>query len=212
MIPDFLKLWALTPEASALWPYLAIVFALSYLLGSIPFGMVIAKVMNLGNLREIGSGNIGATNVLRTGSKKAALATVLLDSGKGVVAVLLARWLLGEEAAQIAALGAFLGHIFPIYLKFKGGKGVATYLGIMLALNFWVGLSACGVWLATAVLFRMSSLAGIMASAAAPLLLYYLHSPLAVWLGIVLALLVWLRHKDNIFRILQGTEPKIGTK
>ncbi len=188
------------------------VFMAAYLLGAVPFGMVVARAMGLGNLREIGSGNIGATNVLRTGSKGAALATLLLDSGKGVLAVLLARWSFGEDAAQIAALGAFLGHLFPIYLRFKGGKGMAVFLGIMLALNFWVGLAACLTWLGTAVLFRMSSLCALVASGATPIWLYFLGMPGATILGIILAILVWFRHYENITRLLAGTEPKIGKK
>lgn len=184
----------------------------AYLLGSVPFGMVIARVMGLGNLREIGSGNIGATNVLRTGSKAAAFATLVLDAGKGAVAVLVARALFGEDAAQIAALGAFLGHLFPIYLRFKGGKGMAVFLGLMLALHFWTGLAACAVWLATALIFRMSSLAALVSTAATPVLLFVLGMPGATGLGFVLALLVWVRHHENIGRILRKTEPKIGSK
>lgn len=202
MLPDFITST----------PALLGVFLAAYLLGSVPFGMVIARVMGLGNLREIGSGNIGATNVLRTGSKKAALATLILDAGKGAVAVLLARHFFGEDAAQIAAFGAFLGHLFPIYLKFKGGKGVAVFLGIILALNFWAGLTACAIWLLTAVIFRMSSLSALVSSAATPVVLYFLGMPTAIILGITLALLVWVRHHENIARILKGAEPKIGKK
>jgi len=192
--------------------WMGMVFLAAYLLGSVPFGMVVAKVMGLGNLREIGSGNIGATNVLRTGSKKAAIATLVLDAGKGVAAVLIARAFLGEDAAQVAALGAFLGHLFPIYLMFKGGKGIAVFLGIMLALNFWAGLAACATWLATAVIFRMSSLSGLLAAASTPIWLYVFGMPAAVWLGVVMAVLVWIRHHENIGRLLKGQEPKIGKK
>lgn len=212
MLPDFLRFWGANPAFENQWPWLLGIFLAAYLLGSVPFGMVIAKVMGLGNLREIGSGNIGATNVLRTGSKPAALATLILDSGKGAVAVLVARHYLGEDAAQVAALGAFLGHLFPIYLMFKGGKGVAVFLGIMLALNFWAGLAACGVWLATALILRMSSLSALVASASTPIWLYVFGMPAAVWLGVVLAVLVWVRHHENIGRLLKGTEPKIGKK
>ncbi|MEE9454754.1 MAG: glycerol-3-phosphate 1-O-acyltransferase PlsY [Paracoccaceae bacterium] len=185
------------------------VFLAAYLLGSVPFGMVVARLMGLGNLREIGSGNIGATNVLRTGSKGAALATLLLDAGKGAVAVLLARWYFGEDAAQFAALGAFLGHLFPIYLKFKGGKGMAVFLGIMLALNFWAGLAACLTWLVIALIFRMSSLSALVASASTPIWLYFLGMPSALVLGVTFAILVWIRHYENIMRLLTGTESKI---
>ena len=212
MLPDFLRFWGANPAFESQWPWLLGVFLAAYLLGSVPFGMVLAKVMGLGNLRDIGSGNIGATNVLRTGSKKAALATLILDAGKGAVAVLIARAFLGEDAAQVAALGAFLGHLFPIYLMFKGGKGVAVFLGIMLALNFWAGLAACMVWLATALVFRMSSLSALLASASTPIWLYIMDMPAAVWLGVVLAILVWVRHHANIGRLLKGEEPKIGIK
>jgi len=212
MLPDFLRFWGANPAFEAQWPWLLGVLAAAYLLGSVPFGMLIAKFMGLGNLRDIGSGNIGATNVLRTGSKKAALATLIFDSGKGAVAVLVARAYLGEDAAQVAALGAFLGHLFPIYLMFKGGKGVAVFLGIMLALNFWAGLAACMVWLATALVFRMSSLSALVASASTPFWLYVLDMPAAVWLGVLLAILVWVRHHENIGRLLRGEESKIGKK
>ncbi len=212
MLPDFLRFWGANPAFENQWPWLLGVFIFAYLLGSVPFGMLVAKVMGLGNLREIGSGNIGATNVLRTGSKKAAFATLVLDAGKGAVAVLVARAFLGEDAAQVAALAAFLGHLFPIYLMFKGGKGVAVFLGIMLALNFWAGLAACMVWLATALALRMSSLSALIASASTPIWLYVFDMPSAVWLGVVLAVLVWARHHANIGRLLKAQEPKIGKK
>jgi len=182
----------------------------AYLLGSIPFGMVIARVMGLGNLREIGSGNIGATNVLRTGNKLAAFLTVVLDAGKGGVAVLIVGMLFGQTAAQLAGLAAFLGHLFPIWIRFKGGKGVATFLGILLVLNFWAGLATCLTWLATAVLLRISSAAALVCALAAPVWLWVLGSPHAVGLAAVLGLLVWIKHHANISRILSGTEPRIG--
>ncbi len=212
MLPDFLRFWGANPAFENQWPWLLGIFLAAYMLGSVPFGMIVAKVMGLGNLRDIGSGNIGATNVLRTGSKKAAFATLVLDSGKGAVAVLIARMYLGEDAAQVAALGAFLGHLFPLYLMFKGGKGVAVFLGIMLALNFWAGLAACMVWLATSLIFRMSSLSALTASASIPVWLSVFDMPAAVWLGAVLAVLVWARHHANIGRLLKGQEPKIGKK
>lgn len=186
--------------------------AIGYLLGSIPFGMVLARVMGLGNLRDIGSGNIGATNVLRTGSKKAAALTLLLDGGKGAVAVLLAHSIVGEDAAQIAGLCAFLGHCYPVWLKFKGGKGVATFLGIMLALAWPVGLACCATWLVTAVIGRISSLAAIVAAASSTAWMVLLDRPSAFFLGVVLTLIVFWRHRENIARLRQGTEPKIGAK
>jgi len=200
------------PLVETPWAMLLLVAALAYLLGSIPFGMVIARVMGLGNLRQIGSGNIGATNVLRTGNKTAAFLTLLLDSGKGAAAVLLAAFWLAPDAAQVAGLFAFLGHIFPVWLRFRGGKGVATFLGLVLALHFWAGLAACLTWLATAVLFRYSSLAALVAAAATPVWLFLLGMPSAAALALLLAALIWLRHKDNIARLLAGTESKIGKK
>ena len=189
-----------------------VVATLSYLLGSVPFGMILARIMGLGNLREIGSGNIGATNVLRTGNKLAAFLTLLFDAGKGGVAVLIAGALFGGTAAQIAALCAFLGHLFPVWLKFRGGKGVATFLGILLALNFWAGFAACMTWLAAALVTRISSMGALAASLFAPLWLFVFGLPQAMFLTLLLAILVWIRHHENIKRILNGQESKIGKK
>ncbi|MCV3270673.1 glycerol-3-phosphate 1-O-acyltransferase PlsY [Roseobacter sinensis] len=193
-------------------PLLAFWAVLGYLLGSIPFGMVLARVMGLGNLREIGSGNIGATNVLRTGNKTAAALTLLLDGGKGAVAVLLARAFGGEDTAQIAGLMAMLGHCYPIWLRFKGGKGVATFLGIVLALAWPVGVGCCLAWLAGAATSRISSMGALFAAAASsPLMVFTGHAE-GLILGIVLTLLVFWRHRANIARLRAGTEPKIGGK
>jgi glycerol-3-phosphate acyltransferase PlsY len=189
---------------------LALTFVLAYLLGSIPFGVLVTRALGLGDLRTIGSGNIGATNVLRTGNKGAAAATLLLDAGKGAVAVLVARAIAGEQAAMVAGFAAFLGHLFPVWLGFRGGKGVATFLGTMLALAWPVGIAACLTWLATAIVFRYSSLAALVAAAATPLWLLLLGRADAVWLGVALAILVFIRHHANIRRLLDGTEPKIG--
>jgi glycerol-3-phosphate acyltransferase PlsY len=182
----------------------------AYLLGSIPFGMVLARLMGLGNLRDIGSGNIGATNVLRTGNKLAAALTLIFDAGKGAVAVLVARAMFGDAAAQIAALASFAGHCFPVWLNFKGGKGVATFLGILLALFWPAGIAACLTWLATAIIGRISSLSALVASAASIGWVWFLGMPTAVGLMIVLTALIWWRHRENIRRILAGTESKIG--
>jgi glycerol-3-phosphate acyltransferase PlsY len=182
----------------------------AYLLGSVPFGMVIARIMGLGNLRDIGSGNIGATNVLRTGNKLAALLTVVLDAGKGAIAVLIARTMFGEAAAQIAALASFAGHCFPVWLSFKGGKGVATFLGILLALFWPAGIAACLTWLATAIIGRISSLSALVASATSIVWVSILGMPSAAALMLVLAALIWWRHGENIARIRAGTESKIG--
>ena len=184
--------------------------ALGYLMGSIPFGMVLAKVMGLGNLRKIGSGNIGATNVLRTGNKTAAALTLIFDAAKGGVAVLVARALAGEDAAQIAALAALLGHCFPVWLGFKGGKGVATFLGIWLALDWRVGVACCLTWLVAAAVWRISSLAALAAAATSTIWALLLTGSQTLLLAGVLTLLVYWRHSANIARIKSGTEPKIG--
>ena len=183
-----------------------------YLLGSVPFGLVITRALGLGDLRAIGSGNIGATNVLRTGHKGAALATLLLDSGKGAIAVLVARELAGEWAALVAGSAAFLGHLFPVWLGFRGGKGVATFLGTTLALFLPVGLIACGLWLATAAITRISSLSALVAAAGAPVfaLIFGLRGLAAA--TAFMAVLIVIRHRANIARMLAGTEPRIGSK
>ena len=194
-------------------PVLLILWAvIGYLLGSIPFGLVLTRAMHLGNLREIGSGNIGATNVLRTGSKSAAAATLLLDGGKGALAALLARYLTGEDAAQLAGLMAFFGHCYPVWLKFKGGKGVATFLGLVLALAWPVGVACCLTWLVTAALKRMSSFAAITAAALSSIWAIVLGRPDVFLLCAILTLVVYWRHWDNIARIRAGTEPRIGQK
>lgn len=181
-----------------------------YILGSIPFGMILAKLMGLGNLRDIGSGNIGATNVLRTGNKKAAALTLLFDAGKGAAIVLLARAIASEDAAQLAGLAAFLGHCFPVWLKFKGGKGVATYFGIVFALSPFVGLIAGAIWLAVAAISRYSSLAALMAAGWIPVILIFIGNPQLFVLTAVLAALIYVRHGQNIKRLRAGTETKIG--
>jgi len=191
---------------------LAVVALLSYLLGSVPFGVVITRMMGLGDLRQIGSGNIGATNVLRTGNKPAALATLICDAGKGGTAVLIARAMLGEDAAQLAGLAAFLGHLYPVWLKFKGGKGVATFFGTLLALSWPVGLASGACWLAAAAIWRMSSLAGLVAVASSTAWMMVFDRGEMMLLGIALTLLVYWRHRANISRLRAGTEPKIGQK
>ncbi len=193
-------------------PTLLIVAALAYLLGSVPFGILITRVMGLGDLRQIGSGNIGATNVLRTGHKGAAAATLACDAAKGAAAVLLARWLVAEDAAQVAGLAAFLGHLFPVWLGFKGGKGVATFVGVLLALAWPVGLAVCATWLVTALVSRYSSLAALIAAASATLWMLPLGYGHLLVLGGVLTVLVYLRHAANIRRLQAGTEPKIGKR
>lgn len=195
-----------SPLVLALWALLG------YLIGSIPFGMILARLMNLGNLREIGSGNIGATNVLRTGNKTAAALTLLFDGGKGAVAVLLARAMVGEDPAQIAAIAAMLGHCYPIWLRFKGGKGVATLLGLLLALAWPVGVGCCIAWLIGAFSTRISSMGALAAAAASTFLMVLLNFGHMVLLGVALTLLIYWRHRANIKRIRSGEEPKIGQK
>lgn len=183
-----------------------------YLLGSIPFGLLLTMAAGLGDVRAIGSGNIGATNVLRTGNKALAAATLVGDLLKGAAAVLLAGYFFDEGAALIAGLGAFLGHVFPAWLGFKGGKGVSTYIGVLLGLN-WIAAIVFGfVWLATAAMFRFASLASLFASLATPLTLFMLGEHKTALLFAILTVMIWLRHRANIERLLAGTEPKIGTK
>jgi acyl phosphate:glycerol-3-phosphate acyltransferase len=184
----------------------------AYLLGSIPFGILITRLMGLGDLRQIGSGNIGATNVLRTGNKGAAAATLILDGAKGAVAVLIARAMLGEDAAMVAGGAAFLGHLFPVWLGFRGGKGVATFLGTLLALAWPVGLAACATWAVTAGLTRISSLSALVAAALAAPFAWLLGYPALMPLILGMALFVFIRHRANIERLLAGTEPKIGRR
>jgi glycerol-3-phosphate acyltransferase PlsY len=189
---------------------------LAYLLGAIPFGLLLTRLAGLGDVRQIGSGSIGATNVLRTGHKRLAALTLLLDAGKGAVAVLAARSLdpddLGPDLAMIAGAAAVVGHLFPVWLRFRGGKGVATGLGVWLALACPVGLAACATWLAVAVLTRYSSLASLIAIAAAPLYALALADGPRAALGVLLAVLIILRHHANIRRLVTGREPKIGQR
>lgn len=188
--------------------FLVILFA--YLIGSIPFGIIISKIMGLGNLRNIGSGNIGATNVLRTGNKLAAILTLIFDLLKGAIAVIITYYIFNDTTAQIAALSSFLGHCFPIWLKFKGGKGVATFIGISLALYWPAGILICLTWVLTAFLSRISSLSALISSLSSILWVWILGVPSAVFVMTVLTILIWYRHIENIKRIIKNTEPKIN--
>lgn len=182
-----------------------------YLLGSIPFAYIVTQAFGLGDIRQVGSGNVGATNVLRTGNKLATALTFIGDVGKGVVAVLIARQF-GEAPAMAAALGAFTGHIFPVWLNFKGGKGVATCLGILAALNWPVALIAFGTWLAALAIGRISSLAALVAAIASPIYMALWGPALYAAGAVILAALVFVTHRENIARLMKGEEPRIGQK
>lgn len=184
----------------------------AYLLGAVPFGLVITRLAGLGDIRAIGSGNIGATNVLRTGRKDLALATLLLDAGKGAIAVLSVGALTTPTVAAAAGAAAFLGHCYPVYLRFKGGKGVATFFGTLAAISPVLALAAGGLWLLTALLLRISSLAALIASAGAPVIAYAIgHTDLLPFVAVMTAV-IYLRHRANIIRLLAGEEPRIGKK
>ncbi|MDB9920038.1 glycerol-3-phosphate 1-O-acyltransferase PlsY [Amylibacter sp.] len=182
-----------------------------YLIGSIPFGIIIAKIMGLGNLRNIGSGNIGATNVLRTGNKLAAILTLIFDLSKGAVVVILARLLFDDSAAQIAGLASFLGHCFPVWLGFKGGKGVATFIGITLALYWPAGILTCLTWILIAYISRISSLSALLSSISSIVWIWICGMPNATFIMIILTIFIWVLHKENIKRIVKNTEPRINS-
>jgi acyl phosphate:glycerol-3-phosphate acyltransferase len=192
--------------------WLPIAFVLGYLLGSIPFGLVLTRLAGTQDLRSIGSGSIGTTNVLRTGRKDLAAATLIGDMLKGTIAVIIAGYFGGPDAAMLAALGAFLGHLFPVWLKFRGGKGVAVYIGVLLGLLWPAALLFCLIWLAVAVITRYSSLSALIASLVTPILLWWFGQLALAALFAVLTLLVFFVHRENIKRLLAGTESKIGQK
>jgi len=195
------------------WPYYLAALAFGYLLGSIPFGLIFTRMAGLGDIRKIGSGNIGTTNVLRTGNKFVALATLLGDGLKGTVAVLIVSAFFGQEMALIAGLGAFLGHLFPVWLSFRGGKGVATYLGILLGVFWPMFLLAAVIWIATAFVFRYSSLSALTMTLLTPLLLWLVfHQVQMAEMFAVLTALAWVKHHENIGRLLRGQESRIGSK
>lgn len=199
------------------WPVLLLWLAIGYLLGSIPFGLLLTRAAGLGDIRRIGSGNIGATNVLRAGGKKLAAATLLLDAAKGAAAVLLGGSIGGAhaglaDAGLIAGGGALLGHVFPVWLRFRGGKGVATGCGVLFAAAWWIALLAGAVWLATARITRRSSAGALAACLAAPVFAAFLAPAAVAWLAAGMALLIVARHRDNLTRLANGTEPRIGQK
>jgi len=186
--------------------------ALGYLLGAIPFGLILTRLAGTQDLRTLGSGNIGATNVLRTGRKGLAAATLICDLLKGTAAVLLVDWLWGHDPALLAGLGAFLGHLFPIWLRFRGGKGVATYLGILIAVAWPAALAFAVIWVAVAAVTRFSSLSALIASAAAPAVLLLLEDRQDAQVFVMLTALIWIMHRANIARLIRGTEGKIGDR
>jgi len=192
------------------WPYLLATFFLSYLIGAIPFGLIFAKLAGAGDIRKIGSGNIGATNVLRTGKRWAAAATLICDALKGYLAVIAGFNLGGQTFGVLAGFGAFIGHLYPIWLGFKGGKGVATFIGIVFALAWPVGMIICASWLGIAQAFRYSSLAALVSTALTPLYFLFLGTTLFALLTFVLVVLVYIKHHENIIRLIKGEEPMIG--
>jgi glycerol-3-phosphate acyltransferase PlsY len=198
---------AMSPEA-----FLPVAFLLGYLLGSIPFGLILTKLAGTQDLRSTGSGSIGATNVLRTGHKGLAAGTVLGDALKGTVAVVIAGYYGGPNAAMLAALGAFLGHLFPVWLKFKGGKGVAVYIGVLIGLFWPAAVVFCVLWLATAATTRYSSLSALVASFITPIFLWWFGQPVLASLFAVLTLLLFYAHRENIKRLQAGNEGRIGEK
>jgi acyl phosphate:glycerol-3-phosphate acyltransferase len=192
-------------------PFYAAAFAFGYLLGSIPFGLILTRLAGTGDIRIIGSGNIGATNVLRTGRRGLAGATLLGDMLKGTAAVLVTYHYFGQDLAVLAGLGAFFGHLFPIWLKFRGGKGVATYIGVLIGFAWPAALVFGAIWLAVAALTRYSSLSGLIASATVPVFLWFNDDRQEAQLFVLLTLILWITHRANIARLIRGTEGKIGT-
>ena len=210
MLPDLLRIGAAAPGFYHALPWILVISVASYLLGSIPFGIIFSKLFKLGNLSEIGSGNIGATNVLRTGNKFAAILTLFLDGFKGFLAVYIFYSFLGLTAAQFSSIFVFLGHLLPVFNKFKGGKGVATFLGIIMALNFWLLFYSGIIWLIVAFLFKRSSLSSLISSSFTLILAFPLGLENNLWVLILLVTGIFVSHRANIVRLFNGLEPKIG--
>ena len=198
------------PFWSVVWPYFVAAAAVSYLMGSVPFGLVLTRLAGFGDVRKFGSGNIGATNVLRTGNKLLALVTLFLDGGKGALAVAIGNAYWGSEIAIVAAFGSLMGHLFPVWLRFQGGKGVAIGLGILLALAWPAGIAACLTWFAVAVMFRYSSLAALVAFATAPAFAWWFADPQTMEFVAFMAVVIWLKHAGNIRRLVRREESRIG--
>jgi len=191
-------------------PYYLVALFFGYLVGSIPFGLIFTRLAGTADIRTLGSGNIGATNVLRTGRKGLAAATLVGDALKGTAAVVVVLYVSNRNLALIAALGAFLGHLFPVWLKFQGGKGVATYIGVLLALSWPAAVGFCLIWIMVAAVTRYSSLSGLVAAATTPAVLWMIDSRPEAQLFVLLTVVLWIRHRDNIVRLINGTEKKIG--
>jgi len=194
------------------WPYVLGIFLCAYLIGSIPFGVVLTRLAGIGDIRRIGSGNIGATNVLRTGRKGLAALTLALDAAKGWAAVAAGGWLYGPDMAIVASYGVLTGHIFSVWLRFGGGKGVATALGVLLALSWPTGLAALATWIGVLAVTRISSLSALVAAVAAPVAAHFFATPQQTEFAVALVVLIWLRHWANIRRLLRGEESRIGRK
>ena len=210
MLPDLLRIGAAAPGFQQAMPWLFVISLASYLLGSIPFGVIFSKLFKLGDLSEIGSGNIGATNVLRTGNKFAALLTLLLDAFKGFLAIYIIYNFFGLTAAQFSSIFVFLGHLLPIFNRFQGGKGVATFFGIIAALNFWLFFYSGLTWLLVAIIFKRSSLSSLISSFSTLILSFSLGLQNNFWVLSLLVFGIFVSHRQNIVRLFVGSEPKIG--
>ena len=210
MLPDLIRIGAAAPGFYQALPWIVFISFASYLIGSVTFGLIFSKLFKLGNLSEIGSGNIGATNVLRTGNRSAALLTLIFDTFKGFIAVYLVYESFGLTAAQFSGIFVFFGHLFPIFNKFKGGKGVATFLGITGALNFWLFSFCCLIWVISALISKRSSLSSLVSVTSSLFLVFPLRIENNIWILIVLVLGIFFSHRKNIVRLIKGSEPKIG--
>tara|TARA_Y100000813_G_scaffold50956_1_gene35606 strand:+ start:2575 stop:3219 length:645 start_codon:yes stop_codon:yes gene_type:complete len=209
LIPDVLRFWGASPTANDGLIWVFCIFFISYLVGSIPFGVLISKLYKLGDIRSTGSGNIGATNVLRTGSKSAAFLTLIMDIAKGSIVVFLAGEFFGITASHFAAFGVFIGHLFSIFLFFKGGKGVATFIGIQIILNIYIGIFVCMVWIFIALTTRFSSLSSLISSIFSLLILVIINDLSYVWVQTIMVLLIIISHRKNIYNLILGKESKI---
>ncbi len=210
MLPDILRFWGASPTSNTGLLWILFIFFYSYIAGSIPFGILVSKFFELGNIRNIGSGNIGATNVLRSGNKKAAFLTLILDLSKGLFVVFLTKEFLGITASHFAALGVFFGHLFSLFLLFKGGKGVATFIGIQIILNFYIAIFVCLVWLVIAITSRYSSLSSLISSISSLIMLIIINDLSYMWVQIILVFMIWVSHRRNISNLILGKENKIN--